>query len=372
MVTSDTVLALKRQLVAANKAADAQTCVEVLMRLESEVEATNELLKETQIGVAVNKVAREPCSTDVANLAKGLVAKWKNALGAASSTGRKRHSSDSSALPLSGTPPCLPSPVSPTSPDPAAPPRTPNVASSSPHASTSHAPSNRPVIVTRPSLKRPASSLSPNPISESASKRRKDDDNHICAQPKDDTPDSRQEDQKKTEPSRTHKTDRVDLAAAFSPGRKKKQKKKDNSEAKVTAARVASCTALYDALACDSTASNEAIVAPALEIERAVWSAFPPPEDSEDGAPTAAYKTKLRFLIMTLKGAQFRDYRERIVRSELDAAALVAMTPTDFLTDERKALDEKARLASLQSAQISAYSVALDMKAKAMWRPGGR
>jgi len=42
----------------------------------------------------------------------------------------------------------------------------------------------------------------------------------------------------------------------------------------------------------------------------------------------------------------------------------------DFITDEQKALDERARLASLQSAQISASAVAEDLREKARWRPG--
>ncbi|BGP36235.1 transcription elongation factor TFIIS [Rhodotorula kratochvilovae] len=371
MVTTDSIHALKKQLTAANKASDAQTCVDVLMRLESEVEATTELLKETLIGAAVNKVAREPCSTGVANLASRLVTKWKDAIGATSSKAGKSGST-------TGSPPLPPSPVSPSSPDPAASPRKnsdgyfPPLLSTStaPHASTSRAPHARATIVTRTSSKRLPPSDSAKPAVEPSSKRLKQDSGVSRSSSKDGTPaPPPKEEKKKADPPRTHKTDRVDLAAAFSPGKKKK---KDDLEAKVTAARVASCNALYDALACDSKAANEAIVSSSLEIERAVWSAFPPPEDSEDRSPTAAYKTKLRFLITTLKGAQLHDCRERIVRRELGAETLVGMKPTDFLTDERKALDEKARLASLQSAQISALDVAEDIRNKALWRPGGR
>ncbi|TNY23763.1 hypothetical protein DMC30DRAFT_278875 [Rhodotorula diobovata] len=361
MVTSGTVLALKKQLSKANMAGDAQTCIDVLMRLESEVEPTAELLKETLIGASVNKISREACSTDVAALARGLVARWKQAVGLDNSQSLRRPSVSDTPLP--------PSPVSPSSS------REESLASTyrsasgsmSPHLASSLPSRALPTdgsshLVTRSSQKRPlaaspGSSEPPKKVKKVVAGTRRDssvstsDEEHTVVAP----PPPRRES------SRNCTNDHVDFSAAFRHER--------NASAKAFTARTASLKALYDALACDSMASKDTIADKVVSIEWAVWNAFPPGQH-DDGLPTAAYKNKLRVLL-TVKNARYRNYRERIISGQLDAATLVSMKPSDFITDEQRVLDEQARLASLHSAQLSASDVAEDLREKARWRPGG-
>ncbi|GAA5930369.1 hypothetical protein JCM3775_004370 [Rhodotorula graminis] len=372
MVTTETVRGLKDQLVTANRAGDAQTCIDVLIRLETEVESTNAFLKETQIGAVVNGVARGACSPDVANLAKTLVNKWKQAVGVKISNGARRASiSTTPSLPTPVSPPSLNQNGSVAASTSLSPDVDTSTSSSSwsppllpiPRRKTSHD-TTRTIVVTRISKKR-AATTSPEPhepprkltkvvaVRREPSGQASDGENTAVAPPA------------KKEPARSHRNDEVSFDKVF--------ELLPNGELgeKGIAARTASLKALYDALACDSTASNDSILGKVIDIEQAAWDAFPPDEDDDEGMPAVApsYRAKLRVLL-TVKAARYLDYRERILSDELDVDTLIAMKPNDFITDEQKALDERARLASLQRDQISASDVAEDLREKARWRPG--
>lgn len=140
--------------------------------------------------------------------------------------------------------------------------------------------------------------------------------------------------------------------------------------------------------------AKDVLLYKAVDLELCVWAKCPPDQDDERFVigTSQAYKAKLRSLVANLKRPQHKTYRERLVSGELEVGVVVDMSsevrclpvrprlfarltwsdPQDFCSDEQKALNEKARQTSLQSAQISSSSVAEDLREKAMWRPGGR
>ncbi|BGP58832.1 transcription elongation factor TFIIS [Rhodotorula toruloides] len=89
MATAQSILALRKQLIAATgESQNTEDAVIILKRLKEEVVATDELLRETKIGVTVNKL-RNNTAKEVADLAKELVRKWKADVG---KTGTKKTS----------------------------------------------------------------------------------------------------------------------------------------------------------------------------------------------------------------------------------------------------------------------------------------
>ncbi|KAL7341082.1 transcription factor S-II, central domain-containing protein [Rhodotorula toruloides] len=100
MATAQSILALRKQLIAATgESQNTEDAVIILKRLKEEVVATDELLRETKIGVTVNKL-RNNTAKEVADLAKELVRKWKADVG---KTGTKKTST--AAASTSGGPP---------------------------------------------------------------------------------------------------------------------------------------------------------------------------------------------------------------------------------------------------------------------------
>lgn len=207
--------------------------------------------QETKIGHTVNNIKEQACTRDVGTLAASLVAKWKAAI--ASSTGNGALlSAPLRTLSLirvnSGvakSPALPPSPVSPTD---STFPSTSRTSSSSsvtkgkgrllaptPASPPGGGPSPRLKVVTRPAA--PTATKRPRPPSASPSP----DSDESLPPPPSKVP-------KRAEPARTHKTDQIDVKSAFV--------KEPGSDKAVDKQRMACCEALYDALACDSTAGQ--------------------------------------------------------------------------------------------------------------------
>ncbi|PRQ77188.1 Transcription factor S-II (TFIIS), central domain-domain containing protein [Rhodotorula toruloides] len=346
--------------------------LEVLEKLDKGVVATEELLRETKIGVTVNKVAQSASSPEVAAKAKALVQKWKGAIppkegrsmspslsGSASSTTTTRKASS----PPADSKPSQVKDEKPHSTTPTYPPTDSTTSSPTvprPSFST-HRRSSLPTTTSTPPapLKRPASATPDPDLAPPAAKKARES----------------------APPPRTHETDSVTFDRVF-PGATGKGKKKkggeseDEGEEKVGKAgkankvRASCCEALYDAIACDSTAETKTLAAKAMEIEQAVWDQNPP---SDKTTPTQAYRTKVRFLYQNLKTPGNRTLRMKVVDGDFEVEKLVVCSSADFRTAEQKALEEEVQKRSLQNACFDATSTLGEAMRETMkWRGGGR
>ncbi|KAJ8297276.1 hypothetical protein OF846_000502 [Rhodotorula toruloides] len=395
MLDATTVQELRKMLQSAQGAGDAKTCLDVLEKLDKGVVATEELLRETKIGVTVNKVAQSASSPEVTAKAKALVQKWRSAVlpkeGRSMSRAllclpsEKREAgltegegtfaasvsasaSTSTTIKKASSPPAAESKSSQVKEEK---PRW-TTATVSPPESTSSSPTvPRPSLSTRrPSL--PATtSTPPAPLKRPAS-----------ATPDPDlAPPASKKARESAPPARTHETDSVCFDKIF-PGATGKGKKskggesEDEGEKKVGKAgkankvRASCCEALYDAIACDSTAETKTLAAKAIEIEQAVWDQNLP---SDKMTPTQAYRTKVRFLYQNLKTPGNRTLRMKVVDGEFEVAKLVVCSSADFRTAEQKALEEEVQKRSLQNACFDATSTLGEAMRETMkWRGGGR
>ncbi|BGP44300.1 transcription elongation factor TFIIS [Rhodotorula kratochvilovae] len=308
MASVQTIQQLRKQLIAATGDKDkAQEAIAILKRLKQEVVATEDLLRETRIGVAINKL-RNNETKEVADLAKELVRKWKNDVGQPGS--KKTTTAPAASASTSAAP--SPSPAAtPTSPAPKASSSAPAPAASAP------APSITTVV-------QPASSSTPNAASSAAA---------AAAEPS--PPPTTLRRQSSGGPPRTHKSDGI----AFGDGEKGDTGDKTREK----------CAELiYDALAQDSGAPSDLIFQRARALEKHVWTQNPPP------GGTAAYRNKMRSFYLNLKAANNPSLREDVVSGEISVVALYEMDPKDMASDERKAENRKLVAANLFKAQAAA------------------
>ncbi|GAA5878915.1 hypothetical protein JCM1840_000838 [Sporobolomyces johnsonii] len=295
MASVHTISALRKQLLAASDDSKVPEVVEVLKRLKQEVVATEKLLRETKIGVTVNKL-RNNQSKEVADLAKELVQKWKSDVG---KTGSKKVASASASTAASPSP--TPTPKSPPAkgmPEPAK----PSIA-----VATNAVPAP-------PKAASAAASSAPSASSSAAApppKRR----------------------QGSGGPPRTHKTDGVDFSGPEETGDK---------------TREICCQLIYDALASDSEHPSDLILQRARALERYVWEQNPPP------AGTKTYRDKMRSFNFNLKAANNPTLREDVVSGEISIAQLYNMSPKDMASEEQKALNRKLVAENLFNAQAAA------------------
>ncbi|BGP52742.1 hypothetical protein JCM8202_004375 [Rhodotorula sphaerocarpa] len=215
MATAATILALRKKLVAATAADSPKPAeaLEILKQLKTEVVATDELLRETKIGVTVNKL-RNNDSKEVADLAKELVRKWKSDVG----QGGSKKTAAANASTATSSAPSPASAATPKSPTPKA-----ELAAPASIAPTSaSAPAN-------------GSSASPASSAPAAPLRR----------------------QSSGGPARTHKDDGVDFARSEGATGDKTRDK--------------CCELIYDALAQDSGAPSDLILTRSRALEKHVW-----------------------------------------------------------------------------------------------------
>ncbi|KAI5481728.1 threonyl/alanyl tRNA synthetase, class II-like putative editing domain containing protein [Pseudohyphozyma bogoriensis] len=212
------VLAMKKSLASAVTASRTEEVKSILLKLKKEVVATEELIRETKIGVAVNKLRQNPDKA-VADLAKEIVRKWKADVGpAASSKAKDSPSATASAVPS-------------PSPAPGSPPVTKSSAASTPSTASTTAAKPKPA---------------PAPVASSS---------------KSDPAPKRRESQGGG--PRTHKDDGLDFS---SDERAKGDKTRDKCAEMV-----------YDALALDSDAPTDLIFKRARDLEEYVYKQHPPP-----------------------------------------------------------------------------------------------
>ncbi|GAA5834940.1 hypothetical protein JCM3766R1_002047 [Sporobolomyces carnicolor] len=293
MASAQAVTTMRKQLMSAAAEKKTEDVVEILKRLKTEVLATDELLRETKIGITVNKL-RSNESKEVGDLAKELVKKWKGDVG---QTGTSKKASASTAPSPSPAPPSQTAPKSPipAPPKPAAAVRTNAVpAPASPASSKSVSTANKAATTAGPpsARRRPSGG-----------------------------------------PPRSYKTDSVDSVNNDSTGDKTREK----------------CVELiYDALASDSDAPVDLILSRARALERHVHEHNAPP----DG--TANYRNKMRSFYLNLKAAGNPALREGVVSGEISVKELYEMDPKDMASEEQKAVNRKLVAENLFKAQGAA------------------
>ncbi|GAA5858399.1 hypothetical protein JCM8547_004678 [Rhodosporidiobolus lusitaniae] len=308
MATSQTILQLRKQLQSAVADSKPEEAVAILKRLKTEVVATEELLRETKIGVTINKLKTNP-SKEVADLSKELVKKWKGDVGQTGSKKQTTAASKSAAASPSPT-------TTPASPNPS------TSTSASITTTTTQTTLPPPVASPAPTTPAPAPSTSSTPAPAPA------------PAPPAAAPIRRQS---SGGPPRTHKADGIDFARDEKTTRDKTRDK---------------CAELiYDALACDSGAPTSLILDRARSLESHVWTLT---QAADGGAGVKAYRDKMRSFYLNLKAANNPGLREDVVSGEISVVKLYNMDPKDMASDERKEENRKLVAENLFKAQAAA------------------
>ncbi|GAA5899290.1 transcription elongation factor DST1 [Sporobolomyces salmoneus] len=299
MASVQAVITLRKQLMSATSDKKTENVVDILRRLKTEVVATDELLRETKIGITVNKL-RSNESKDVSDLAKELVKKWKGDVG---QTGPSKKASATNAASPSPAPPAQSDSKSPI---PAPPKPSVAVRTNAVPAPPSPALSKSTTSSSSAQAKSESSSAPPPP----SAKRRPSGG-----------------------PPRSYRSDNVDAVNRDSTGDKTREK----------------CVELiYDALASDSDAPVDLILSRSRALENHVYDQNPPPEG------TANYRNKMRSFYLNLKAAGNPALREGVVSGEISVKELYEMDPKDMASEEQKAVNRKLVAENLFKAQGAA------------------
>lgn len=294
-----------RQLQEADKECTReQEAVEILKQLKADVVATDELLRETKIGVTVNKL-RNNESKEVADLAKELVRKWKADVG---QSGSKKTAAAASSTATSSAPSPAAAARTPKSPTPKAEPATATPSTKASTSSSAAAPTN----ATNGGASSSSASAT-TPAAPIAPLRRQSSGGG---------------------PPRTHKADGIDFAKGEGATGDKTRDK--------------CCELIYDALAQDSGAPSDLIETRSRALESHVWEQNPPP------GGTANYRNKMRSFYLNLKAANNPGLREDVVSGEISIVQLYEMDPKDMASEERKAENRKLVAENLFKAQAAA------------------
>ncbi|GAA5996999.1 hypothetical protein JCM5350_001474 [Sporobolomyces pararoseus] len=300
MASVQAVITLRKQLMSAAGDNKTEDVVGILKKLKAEVVATDELLRETKIGITVNKL-RSNESKQVGDLAKELVKKWKGDVG---QTGGSKKASTSNVP--------SPSPAPQSRPDPKSPVPAPPKPSVAVRSNAEPAPSNSTSSSSKPaSSSTTAAPTSSNPSTGPPAAKRRPSGG----------------------PPRSYKSDSVDSVNKNSTGDRTREK----------------CVELiYDALASDSDAPVDLILSRSRALEEHVHEQNPPPEG------TASYRNKMRSFYLNLKAVGNPALREGVVSGEISIKELYEMDPKDMASEEQKAVNRKLVAENLFKAQGAA------------------
>ncbi|KAL7752777.1 transcription elongation factor TFIIS [Sorochytrium milnesiophthora] len=268
-------------------------CLDIL-NLMLKKAPTPAALKATDAGIFVNKLRKHDDSS-VADLAKKVLAKWKNDVGVAAAK----------------------KPSIPHSPAPSAPaPSAVAIATPSPSPSTSLASSRSSLRVQTAPLQTPTAD---NGLASAGHSR------HT-------TPDS----------------------AVMSPvsAEKERDMVKDNVTfvTRGDKARDAALKLLYNALCIANDYDSEAIQTIVYKIESSLYDRFPP----VDSMITNEYKSQLRSLSSNIKDRRNDNFRMSILNGDVSPHKLVRMTAADMAPDSLKKELESMHQENLKNAQAAA------------------
>ncbi|KAK7207154.1 transcription factor S-II, central domain-containing protein [Myxozyma melibiosi] len=242
------------------KAASPATIIDILGQLKAGVKPTEKLLRETKLGIAVNKLRSHP-DKKVSELVKSIIKKWKDEV-----TAQKAPKHAGSAQPSSSVGSTR-APTTSASPDSTA------AATAAPEA-----------VPSRPKVQRlPNGQL------------------------------------------RDVKTDSV------------------STEIYPDKVRNSCVTVTYNALASDSDAHSDVILACSKQIEQVVFT-------NEKGT-TPTYRSKMRSLFLNLKDSKNPSLRARVVSGEISAERLYRMSPQEMASEELKNEIKRLEQKNLFNAQ---------------------
>ncbi|QRV81404.1 transcription elongation factor S-II [Ceratobasidium sp. AG-Ba] len=265
---------LIKELQTATSSGKPEDAITILKTLKKDVVATEDLLRETKAGLAIGKL-RSHSRKEIADLAKELVKKWKEAVEAAkkAKTGASvaPAATDAAKPPVKKQPSTLVGKSNTSSPQPPAPSLPPLE------------PPPRKLSVTTSSAV-PAAKAPQTPVTPVVSS----DPNAV----------------------RTVKTDAVKISS-------KGDKVRDKC-----------LELLYDAMAMDSGAPTEQILKRAEAIEYSVYSEF-------DGV-NKEYNQKMRRLCLNLKDKKNPGLRAAVVSGDIKVDRFVKMSPEEMASEERK------------------------------------
>ncbi|SCV68014.1 BQ2448_135 [Microbotryum intermedium] len=305
------VLGLKKQLSTAVTKDQPQEITSILQQLKKQVIATEELIRETKIGVTVNKLKSNP-NKQVADLAREIVKKWKNDVGVAGST---TAGGSKSKPPVSGAASNAASP----SPAPASP--------GGPIQKSTTSTTRRPPPSSTTAKDEPKASPTTTTTTNDASTSK--------ATP---TPAPKRRESLNGAP-RTHTTDGLDF---FSDEYSLNDKTRDKC-----------AEMIYDAMSFDSDAPTDLICKRARALEQHVHI----------NEPSAGYRAKIRSLYLNLKAANNPSLREDVVSGEISVSRLYGMSPAvsradgawlEMASEEQQALNRKLAEENLFKAQGAA------------------
>ncbi|KAK4050442.1 transcription elongation factor TFIIS [Microbotryomycetes sp. JL201] len=292
------VQALKKQLTTAVAADNADDIKRVLNQLKSDIVVSEELIRETKIGVTVGKL-RQNSNKSVVDLAKEIVRKWKTDVGQSGSKKADTASQNSSNVASPSPAPASPAPSKTESkPTKHMPPSSSSLSSSTTSKATDH--------------KTEAASSAGASNGGGASLTRRESNGA----------------------PRTHVTDGLDFF-------KDKDATGDRTRDKCA-------EMIYDALASDSAAPIDLIQTRARALEKHVHSVNPPPEG------TNAYRQKMRSLYLNLKAANNPSLREDVVSGEISVKRLSEMSAAEMASEEQQAINRKLVEENLFKAQGAA------------------
>ncbi|KAM0793706.1 hypothetical protein ACM66B_001131 [Microbotryomycetes sp. NB124-2] len=294
------VQALKKQLSSAVAADSADDIKRVLNQLKSDVVVSEELIRETKIGVMVGKL-RQNGNKQVVELSKEIVRKWKADVGQPAS--KKADASQNSSNVASPSP-------APGSPAP----------SKSESKSTKQMPPASSSLSASTATK-PADDKSKTKAESQASGSNGAGGATLTRRESNGAP-------------RTHVTDGLDFF-------KDKDATGDRTRDKCA-------EMIYDALASDSVAPIDLIQSRARALEKHVYSVNPPPEG------TNAYRQKMRSLYLNLKAANNPSLREDVVSGEISVNRLSEMSAAEMASEEQQAINRKLVEENLFKAQGAA------------------
>jgi len=103
---------------------------------------------------------------------------------------------------------------------------------------------------------------------------------------------------------------------------------------------------MYDALAYMSDDLSDNIIAIAITIEKAVFSALRP-------ETTPPYKSKVRSLYQNLRSKKSAALRLRVTSGALSPTVLVSMTPDELKSEERRAEEAAMQKENMDKAMVA-------------------
>ncbi|WVQ93037.1 transcription elongation factor S-II [Kwoniella sp. CBS 9459] len=298
-----TLTSLVKELNTANAANKTDEVVQLLKKMKTEVEPSEDLLRSSKAGVAIGKL-RSSSTSSIASLAKEIVKSWRDVIEENKKKRKRDGGDDKDRKEDGGAKRVKAEAGSSTAGSPAA-------VSTPPSASTPTADAVK--SEPRPSTTPASASANANAAGASGSS------------PKPESPKQRQPlstiDSSRTTP-RTAKSDGI--TNSF---------KADTSDG-VDPVRDKCVVMIYDALALDSTAQTKIIQERARGIEKAIYKSFNYSTNND-------YRAKIRSIFLNLKDKGNPALRNEIMLGYIDTEAVAKMSKEEMASESVRSLNEK-------------------------------